>query len=307
MSKRHGFAGLFLLFLGLCVVLAASCATTPRVAEKEMTPESRLPSGAIAYGFANAPHLKTVIQDVYPDLMGDKNAAQFVDKCDYAVFGVYQDAADGEKPASQNYFLITRGTYPASSYNFALGLSPNWKKVTIDGKKWWRQGTVALSIEKNEAYIQIGRTPDQTTPAAPNEEFGVFFADARREREAGTPPAFACYVPSSETAGLIRRLGIPFDITLQHITLTVSPDSQAAPYRSTLSLKTRSPSEAKALSAILSLARATIGKRIPPNAANALLTELLFANPPALDSGGSTVIISGTFPLNALIPALKRP
>jgi hypothetical protein len=100
-------------------------------------------------------------------------------------------------------------------------------------------------------------------------------------------------------------MGIPFDITLQNITLTAFADSRAGTsYPSTLTLKTRSPSEAKALSAILSLARVTIGKRVPSGAANALITELLFTNPPAFD--GNTVIISGAFPLDTLIQTIKN-
>jgi hypothetical protein len=280
-----------------------------RAAKETEPPEYRLPPGAIAYGFADVPQMKTVIEDISPGLLHDKNAARFVDKSDYAVVGVYQDISDGAQPGSQSYFLITRGTYPAYSYNFALGFSSNWKKVSIDGKKWWRQGTVALLIEKNEARIQIGqigRTPDQTMNPASGGELGAFFADARREAEKDkTPLAFAYYVPSSETASLIRRVGIPFDISLQNITLTSFADPRAeTSYQSTLSLTARSPSEAKALAAILSLARVTIGRRGQPNAANAFITELLFANPPAFD--GSTVIISGTFPLDALIRIIKR-
>ena len=306
MSKRRRLAGYpFLIVLGLCVGLAVSCATTPRAAKDE-PPEYRLPPGAIAYGFADVGQMKTVIEDIAPGLLNDKNAARFVDRSDDAVFGVYQDTSDGAQPGSQSYFFITRGTYPASSYNFALGLSPNWKKGTIDGKKGWRQGSVALSIEKNEAHIQIGRIPDQIANprSASDGELGAFFADVRREAgKDGTPLAFAYYVPLSETAGLIRRLGIPFDLSLQNITLTASADTPAG-YQSTLSLTARSPSEAKALSAILSLARVTISKRAPPNAANALITELLFANPPAFD--GSTVTISGVFPMDALIHMIKR-
>jgi hypothetical protein len=198
-----------------------------------------------------------------------------------------------------------------------LGLSPNWKKITIDGKKWWQQGTVALSIEKTEAYIRLGNPPSSSLDTDPppdsstghdakrNEEISAFFTGARHERETGAPPAFACYVPASETTGLIHRLGIPFDITLQNITLSAFAEPLAGTsFSSALSLKTRSPSEAKALSAILSLARATIGKRIPPNAANTFLTELLFANPPAID--GNTVIIRGALPLDALIHVIKN-
>jgi hypothetical protein len=281
-----------------------SCATTPRAAEEAEPPEYRLPSGATAYGFAGIPQIKTVLQDIYPELLNDKNAVQFMEKSDYAVFGVYRDTADGAQPGSQSYFLITRGSYPASSYNFGLALSPKWKSVTANGKKWWQQGTVALSIGKTEAYIRVGRPPEQTNPlSSPDKELGAFFDDARHE--VGAPKAFALYIPPSETASLIRRLGIPFDITLQNITLTAFADPRAGTsYPSTLTLKTRSPSEAKALSAILSLARVTIGKRIPPGAANALITELLFAGPPALDD--STVIIAGAFPLDALVQAIKN-
>jgi hypothetical protein len=299
-TPRRGIA-LLALILGLVV----SCATTPRAAQDEM-PESRLPFGATAYGFAGIPQIKTALKDIYPELLADKNTAQFVDKTDYAVFGIYQDPKDGEKPASQSYFLITRGSYPASSYNFGLALSPKWKSVTINGKKWQQQGAIALSIGKTEAYIRVGRPPEQTNPlSSSDKELGAFFDGVRRE--AGAPKAFALYIPPSETAGLIRRLGIPFDITLQNITLSAFADPRAGTsYPSTLTLKTRSPSEAKALSAILSLARVTIGKRIPSGAENAFLTELLFAGPPALDDEGSTVIIKGAFPLDALVQTIKN-
>jgi hypothetical protein len=261
-------------------------------------------SGAVIYGFADIPQIKTMIREAYPGLLDDKNAVRFVDKSDYAVFGVYRNASDEAQPATQSYFFITRGDYPVSSYNFALTFNPNWEKVTIDGKKWWRQGAVALTIGKTEAYIRIGRLPENPAPPSLGGDLDAFFAAAQHEH----PPVFSCYVPSTETTGLIRRLGIPFEIPLQNITLTArtppeAPHAETA-YRSTLSLKTRTPSEAKALSAILSLARATIANRPPPTPATALFTGLLFANPPALN--GDTVIIPGTLSLDTLIHTIKN-
>jgi hypothetical protein len=290
-------------------MLAASCATAPRAAGEDDAVENKLPPGAVGYGFAAAPHLQALIRDLYPALLNDKSAAQFVQQSDSAVFGVYQNAADGENPPSPSYFLVTKGRYPASSYNFALGLSPLWKSeksATAGGGKWWRYDAIALSIGKTEAFLRVGSPPDAAPDplAASTRELGAFFDGVKYEAgKDGPAPVFAFYVPSSETAGFIRGLGIPLGITLENITLTVYPDPPASPpYRSALSLKTKSPSEAKALTAILSLARATIGKRLPPD--GTLAAGLLFASPPAFD-GGSTVTITGTFPLDALLRSLS--
>jgi hypothetical protein len=98
-------------------------------------------------------------------------------------------------------------------------------------------------------------------------------------------------------------MGIPLDIALENITLEVSVD-EAVSYRSMLRLKAKSPSEAKALLAILSLARTIIGKRAEPGANGALITELIFGNPPMLD--GSTIAVAGVFPMDALISSIKH-
>jgi hypothetical protein len=89
---------------------------------------------------------------------------------------------------------------------------------------------------------------------------------------------------------------------LENITLTVTAD-EATSYRSLLRLKTKSPSEAKAVSAILSLARTRIGRTLMrPD--TAFITELIFGNPPVLD--GNTIAVAGTFPMDALISSIKQ-
>ena len=59
--------------LVLCLVV--SCATTPR-AVKDEPPESRLPPGAMIYGFADVAQMKTAIEDIAPALLKDKNTAR---------------------------------------------------------------------------------------------------------------------------------------------------------------------------------------------------------------------------------------
>jgi hypothetical protein len=127
-----------------------------------------------------------------------------VDSTDSAVFGIYRDLADDE----QSYFLVTRGTYPDFIHKFLMNVgltfNPDWKKVTIDGKKWWRWQkdwpglSIDLSIEKNEAYIRVGdpplSPPVTDSSAKHGRKLGAFFAGARCK--AGTPPILACYVPA---------------------------------------------------------------------------------------------------------------
>jgi hypothetical protein len=261
------------------------------------------------YGFAGIRHLGTVIGSL--GQLNDKQAADFIKKTEFAVFGLYRGATNGSSPATQSVYLITRGNYPAFSYNFGLALSPKWKSASIDGKKWWKQGTTALLIEKNEAYIRLGDVPvpKTVTPGTSSEEPNALFRNARRSLAPDSDEpviVLASFIPSSETAGFIRRLGIPLEITMEDITLSVTKDTKDTKdkeaYRSTLRLKTKSPSEAKAFSAILSLARTRIGRQA--EASTAFIIQLLFANPPVLD--GNTIVISGDFPMDMLVRSIEQ-
>jgi hypothetical protein len=246
--------------------------------------------------------LEPVIKNM--EQFNNKQMADFIKKTEFAVFGLYRDAVSTNPSVTRNVFLVTRGNYPAASYNFALSLSPKWKSTTINGKKWWKQGATALSIGKNEAYVRLGDIPVPVAahPQPSYEERGVLFAHARRSLKPApgeTPIVLASFIPSAETASLIRSLGVPLDIRLESITLTVAANGEA--YHSTIRLKTKSPSEAKALSAILSLARTRI--RRDSGSATDFIAALLFENPPALDT--SAIVITGTFPLETLIHSIK--
>jgi hypothetical protein len=248
-----------------------------------------------------------LIESLIPEQFNSKQTAAFMKQTDWAIFGLYRVAREGKESAAQSVFLITRGHYPAFSYNAGFALSPGWKSAVIDGRKGWQQGAAALSIEKNRAYIRLGDIPvaDAASRDAPNEELGAFFAGAKYASAAQPdepPVVFASFIPSSEAAGFIRSTGIPLDITLENITLELAADG-AASYRSALKLKTKSPSEAKALSAILSLARALIGNRAAPGL-NAALAGLLFENPPMLD--GNTITVNGAFPMETLVSSIEQ-
>jgi hypothetical protein len=298
----------FLFVFGLCCALAVSCATSPRLAEKDESIEDTLPPGAVMYGFAGVRYMGDLIESLMSEQFNNKQTAAFIKKTESAVFGLYRTVQVEGKTAAQSVFLITEGNYPASSYNFGLALSPKWKSAVIDGKKWWQQGTTALLFEKTRAYIRLGDSsiPPTGSSSSNNEEISVLFDKARISLNAGSddsPIVFASFISSPETSGLIRRMGIPLDIALENITLEVSVD-EAVSYRSTLRLKAKSPSEAKALLAILSLARTIIGKRVEPSANEALIAELIFGNPPMLD--GSTIAVTGAFPMDALISSIKH-
>jgi hypothetical protein len=297
----------FLLGIGLCCIFAVACATSPRSVEKDGLSEDHLPPGAVIYGFADIRRTEPLIESLMPEQFNHKQVAAFIKKTDLAAFGIYRIAREGRESVAQSVFLITRGNYSVFSYNFGFALSPGWKSVKIDGRKWWQQGATALSIEKNKAYIRLGDipVPEAASPDAPGEELGALFAGAKYSSGAELAESsvvFASFIPSSEASGFIRGMGIPLDITLENIMLEVTADG-AASYRSTLTLKTKSPSEAKALSAILSLARALIGKRAAPGL-NAALAGLLFENPPTLD--GNTIAVTGAFPMETLISSIKQ-
>jgi hypothetical protein len=288
-------------------LLALSCSTPPRPAEKDERIEHELPPGAAIYGFAGIQYMETFIETVMPEQLNNKQTAEFIKKTDFAVFGLYGGGQNGTKSAGQSVFLIAKGNYPASSYNFGLALSSKWKSAVINGKKWWRQGAIALSVEKNKAYIQLGNMPvsSASPPETPHDDFSTLCDNARHSLNAGSdapPTVFAAFVSFAETSGLIRSLGIPLDIMLENITLAVTTDA-AVSYRSMLRLKTKSPSEAKALSAILSLVRTRIVRPVNPTAGAAFLTDLLIGNPPVLD--GNIIAVTGAFPADALIPLLS--
>jgi hypothetical protein len=248
------------------------------------------------YGFADTRYLQ--IETAVPPQFNSRQTTDFIKRTKTAVFGLYQNGTS----TRQSVYAVTQGNYPAFSYNVGLALSSKWKTATINGKKWHTQDAAALSVKKTEASVRLGDIPTSLSdPASSYEDLRALLDTASQANE--SPVVFALFIPASETPGLISSLGIPLNITLGSVSMTVTGTQAADSYQATLRVNTKSPSEAKALTAIFSLLRATIGRRAPSSGiTDPFITSLLFANPPALD--GNTVIITGPLSRKTLLDAI---
>jgi hypothetical protein len=282
--------------------LAFSCATSPHPIQKSLALAASLPQDAAIYGVADVARAKNIIRSAAPALFADQKAVEFLENSAFAALGIYRSGTFPAASTSRGLFLAVCGHYPASSYQLGLMLSPGWNPESFAGKKWWRKGLDAVSITKEEAFLRRGETPP---PPSPEEAAHAVLPE--EITDSVPPPVLAFFVSSAETSALIRRLGIPLEMTLDGITMTVSEDTgQDTPSWSTrLRLKTKSASEAKALSAIFSLARITVGRGAEISLAFSPLAWLFFSNPPVVE--GSTLIISGTTTSESALGGLFSP
>jgi hypothetical protein len=188
-------------------------------------------------------------------------------------------AAFYPETAPRHFLAAARGAYPSSRANTSFAFSPSWKKRRSEtGESYWYspKDKLAVSLSPERAFVSDGDpfvpSPGTTAPA----DFPSFRQGA----------VLAGWLDNS--AGPINQFlegrGIPIQIPGGQILFGIQKsDTQ---YQATIRIETPSPSQAKALAAILSMARLFMpSSKVTEGESPDPMTVIgaLFANPPMQD------------------------
>ena len=271
--------GVLLLFSFL---LFFSCKTTPQFPDPVLDGAGHIPlePGALAYVFAGAKAARPILERIPLREMDENQKKQLLDMTRSFAAGLYP-------PESGRRFQLTAwGKYPGGGAGMALGMSRDWKKTRSlsGGFPYWyssRNG-ISLAVGADQAFVSASRdgTPGDPFTAPPGIEVPEGFAEFSRAS------ALSLWLEQGGTVigRFLEQLQIPLQIPAEQIFAAIFPLGEDSQYQALIQMRFESPSQARALAAVFSLARALLGD--PKGASGEgvqALGALLFANPPAQD------------------------
>jgi hypothetical protein len=276
-QRGAGIRCLKALLAAALAFAAASCATMPAApagAAPETAEFRALPRGGAVYLFADARRAGPLVSALPLPPWNNRQAEKMLRLTDKAAAVFF--------PGGKDFFAAAWGAYPRLRVNIALALSAGWKKRKSPAGGWyWHSASHGLSVSPGSALTLIS----SGDPLALAPEEGGSAASLVPERFAAfrSGAALSGWVASPEerAAAVLSALGLPLQIPAQELSFALF--GKDGGWELALLLKTASPSQARALSALLSLARtfaapSPVDGRPPEDA-----LSLLFANPPVQD------------------------
>ncbi|MDR1412055.1 MAG: hypothetical protein LBI91_07605, partial [Spirochaetaceae bacterium] len=271
---------LLLPLVFLCALpFLASCATKPPVAEPGAGGEfAALDGGGMAYFTVDIPAARPILDLAQFEGIQGGQAAEILDMTDTAAGAVYA-AANGEDapaglprqgeaaPAERRYLIAARGRYPAGRIGFAFTFSPEWKKFKSPaGKRYWYSAREDLALVLDARSALVSNTDPYPRSVA------VEIPGAFREFRENAALAGWLHSPSVPLNRFIARFNIPIQIPADLLVFAVYPargltetGEEKRLYTARVRLETQSPSQARALASMFSLARLfAAGADLPP-------------------------------------------
>ena len=268
--KKNNFFFFFLFLL----IFFTSCATGSRRHEASLDNEdifAPLAQGASLYLYIDVPKARTILDSITLPGMEDmdrRELNQMFDRTSSAVAAFYPEGSE------RRFLAAAQGSYPSRRANMAFTFNRDWKRQRSQtGSTYWRsdRNNLSLSLSAKRAFVSDGdpfiSPPELRSP----EDFDSFREQAVL---AGWAPDAAHPVNR-----YLSSLDLPIQIPAGKMFFAVYPSNNQ--YEAKFKLETPSATHARALAAIISMARIFMSA-MPANDQNILL-RALFANPPLQD------------------------
>ncbi|GHV65766.1 hypothetical protein AGMMS49587_20350 [Spirochaetia bacterium] len=266
-----------LLFLGSCATAPQRVLRPPDAAGIEYLP---LDPGALAYMYTDVEAARPILNRVGLGGVSGRQVEDILDRTQYAAAAVYPPAS------GQNAQVVAWGKYPSAGAGFYFAFSKDWKKrKSAAGKSYWYSERNGLSVALNsrQAFVALGANldPFAASPGTPSPEG---FSEFRR----GAALSLWLDNPAVPLNRFLSEAGLPLQIPAEQLLISLhpaAPDAEFAAeagYEAHLRIKTPSPSQARALVTIFSMARRVSGAA-GTGGEIATLLPILFANPPVQD------------------------
>jgi hypothetical protein len=260
----------FILISG--VLLLVSCATSPKT-QSEEGEFAALAPGAAAYFSINVPQARPLLDIISLGGFSGKEAADFLDKTDFAVAAAYPPET------GRSFLAAARGRYPSGRIGLSFAFSSAWKKHSSDtGGSYWRSERNGLSVFLNSRRALVSDGDPLVSP--PGMEAPPGFTAFRRDALlAGWTDAGGASINQ-----FLAMLEIPMQIPADRIFFGIydMPEGERGEdYEAFLRIETPSVSHARALAAIFSLTRIFMSGLTPEDGEDPLvLAAALFTYVP---------------------------
>jgi hypothetical protein len=287
--SRRGFS--FCLLFSIALFLG-SCASRPRPAVEEGRGEfDALAPGAQVYFYVDVSRSRSILDMVTLNGISGKNASNILGRTSSAVGAVYPPGGD------RRFLLESQGNYPRGRGRLSMAFSSAWKKTRSPlGKSYYHSQNYGLSVvlERNQALLS-----DQDPYAG---EGGVRPPKKLDELRKDAILAGWMETPGPPVNRFLSGLGIPIPVPADRLQFGVyeaeipqgsPPREGGRRYTAVVRVETPSESQARALGALVSMARMVMGGARPADGGGLMtLAIALFANPPVLD-GKDLIVRTG--------------
>jgi hypothetical protein len=257
----------------------SSCATGSAAYNdslKDLDEFAPLAPGGTLYITIDVPAARPILDAVDLSMMRNMNkkrVAQILDRTRSAVAAYYPENAP------RRFQAAARGAYPKARANTAFFFDGAWKKQTSEiGDSYWHSARdkMSVSLSNDRAFVSDG---DPFTPR-PGALSPADFGDFRR----GVVLAGWIENAAEPINRFLASLGLPIEIPAGRTLFAVH--EAGGFYQGTIRMETPSESHARALAAIVGMARLFMPAPAPLEGRDLTPTDLaatLFANPPAQD------------------------
>jgi hypothetical protein len=285
-SVRIFTAAVFLL-------LYASCASAPRAADPLIGGAEYLPlnEGALAYMVIDAKAARPIIEGLSTQLSArfpvmaanEKQSKQILDRTGSVAAAVYDTEKGGHLQAA------AWGRYPAGRAGISFAFSRNWKKKKSGaGYSYWysERSRMSLALSASQVCVSMGMAgaePPEPAGAPPGTRMPADFAGFRQ----GSALALWLPEPQRFLDRFLQALALPLQIPAAEVFAALRSGAEdKTRYEALVRIRTPSPSQARALVSLFTMARIYIaaGETDAP-----YLAAVFFGNPPVQDGQYITI------------------
>jgi hypothetical protein len=276
-------SNLFLSFVLLLALVFASCASSPKASSSQSTDGAPdfglLPLGAQVYLWADVKQGRSLLDALSFQGLDGKDARNVLDKTGTAAAAFYPEQA------AQRFFLAGWGSYPSTRAGISMAFSRDWKTAKSEtGKNFWFSKGWGLGVAMG-AKLALATDKDPFAPggAVSPERFEEF---RKACVLAGWMPE-----PGESLNRFLQAMEIPIKIPAEEFffgavrtggTTSGAPPGEDDKWELIFRISTPSPSQARALVTLFTMARMFIGNASGGDGLMGAL-PLLFANVPVQD------------------------
>ncbi|MDR1446590.1 MAG: hypothetical protein LBI90_06845 [Treponema sp.] len=251
-----------------------------------------LNSGALAYMYMDIASSRLILEQG----LRDRYAAEIFDRTDNAVLALFPGSSE---MAIQAY---ARGSYPAARANFSFFFSRAWKKYRAEhGSSFWfsADNGISVALKKDQAFLGVKNRNAGGLPAegvrAPPDPFGPYpgqvVPDGFRAYREGAALALWVDDPARNLGAVLEALSIPLQIPAESCFAALDPLEKES-FSGRIRMEFSQPSQARAILALMTMARALMPRAEGGLEGTASLASLIFANPPRQDGSAINLITS---------------
>ena len=232
------------------ILMIASCTTIPKdTAVLDTSEFSLLPAGGAMYLWADVQQAKPLLESISFDGLDLKQTGAVLDRTATAA-AVFSGAK------TDKFFALLRGKYPVFQAGFSMTFSKDWKKEkSTAGGSYWKSDRfgIGLALDSARALVSPGdpfeRLANSTDAVTVPQDFDGF--------KKGSVMAGWIAAPQETVNKFLADFGIPIQLPAQDFFFRVLKGGEDSKDLWELEFYIRTPSagQARALAALLTLAR----------------------------------------------------